>query len=73
MHECSVASTICTPPTLRQNFRLMEATFGRGLNHNSERNTGAELGGGTDRISHSRNDTTDNKVRLQTELNRKNI
>ena len=37
------------PPTLRQNFRLMGATFGRGLNQNSDRNTGAELGG-TDRI-----------------------
>ena len=39
------------PPTLRQNFTLMGGTFGRGLNHNSDRNTGAELGG-TDRISH---------------------
>ena len=29
----------------------MGATFGRGLNHNSDRNTGAEFGG-TNRISH---------------------
>ena len=39
------------PPTLRQNFGLMGATYGRGLNQNSGRNTGAEFGG-TDRIRH---------------------
>ena len=32
------------PPILRQNFRLMGATFGRGLNHNSDRNTGVVWG-----------------------------
>ena len=31
-------------PTLRQNFKLMRVTPDGGLNHNSERNTGAELG-----------------------------
>ena len=41
---------LTSPPTLRQNFRLMGVTFSKGLNHNSDRNTGAELG--TDRISH---------------------